>query len=243
MLSKTGTSLGLGLTGAVEERVSAPALAPRPWERRQALAVDLLVTWTLRDQRAHSSRAGLLEAEARAEASLRGMASFHWDRSSTDGSAAIADQGHMGCRIDRSGGGGAGKVSDVADAVWAGIRALDAAALVTQFGLLGVPPDGWQMPRVRSWPRLGWKREGVEGVVAYEGERTAGPSTPVVIVSLEGVEANRRRYLAWWDALEELQWLLTARALGFAVLPPSVEREPWVKDPTGGIDNAGLLDG
>jgi hypothetical protein len=60
-------------------------------------------------------------------------------------------------------------------------------------------------------------------------DKRMGAHCPLVrVATVETVAAGRDEYRAWWDALMMLSWSLSARALGFAVLPPSVDREPWI---------------
>lgn len=228
MLRKTGASVavngvGAGVVPMTEEQL---ALRARPWAATGSMAVDKLLTWAIVEQRAGNSRAGLFEQEAAADAALRGQR-FHWNRRSSDGVAKIEDIGSVGCRIDVSRGGTSGKVADVAEAVWLAAQASPLAEAVLDWAEVSSAPGGWSWPARRSWPRLGWVVDGVEGVTVYEGKGRTGQATPVVIVSFEGIMMARRRYQAWWDALEEMAWQLSKLALGFIVLPPSVERAPW----------------
>ena len=46
-------------------------------------------------------------------------------------------------------------------------------------------------------------------------------------------ELGRRRetYVRWWEALDQLAWRLSMRALGFVVRPPAAPKAPWREAP------------
>jgi hypothetical protein len=230
MLRRTGSSVGMGIS-ARPGPAEVVFLARRPWEPAGRVAVDALVVWALRDQRAgRDPVAGMYRAEAEADG-------YAWRGSSSDGVAAVGRIGEVGCRIDVSGGGRA-VVHLAADAVEVAIRSLEAAALVVDYGQAGAAPSGWEAPDAWFMPSE-WEAGG-EAMWVY-AERRQGAHCPIVQVSSEdGVELARGEYRRWWDALEQLAWLLSARALGFVVMGPSVPREPW-NTPRNRLDGGGLV--
>lgn len=228
MIRKTGSSL---VVQGVAKASAVPVVAARPWAARGSMAIDLLLTWAIVDQRVAVMGPRMTEQEREVEASMRGRA-FEPHRRSTDGSAKVEDLAQLNCRIDVSRDSGSGQVSDVADAVWQAVTGMADAEVLIGWASTGCAPDGWDWPTLRCWPRLGFTDKG-QGVTVYTGKRTTGMATPVVIVSASEIAAARVRYVAWWDALALLAGYLSRLNLGFAVGLPSVAREPW------GIDRAG----
>ncbi|WP_310498297.1 hypothetical protein [Sandarakinorhabdus sp.] len=193
--------------------------AGRPWAGG-SVAVDALVVWALRDQRAGDPLEGLFGIEAEA----MGMTPR---RSSTDGCAAVERIAAMGCQVD-----GGGYSSDGADPI-ADLVAMmavqvggEAARMIMEHGRAGTEPAGWNVPAHWLVPER-WEADGDLAMTTYVNGKQ-GQHCPLMRVnSPEGVEAARERYLMWWDGLELLGFHLSTRALGFVVQQPGVPRTPW----------------
>lgn len=200
-----------------------------PWQRTGSADVERLVSWTYGPQMADRfATSGLFELEARA-------AGYEWRNSSTDGCATIENIARVGCRIDIS-GAGRETVHPVAEAVVGVVAAHDAAELLRYHGVLDSRPN-WRGPKRWFIPER-WKVEGEDAMWVYT-ERTSQPYCPLIqVASAETVERARATYLRWWDALDDVAWRLGQRALGFTVLAPQVDREPWLQKP---VDGAPLI--
>ena len=215
MLRKTGGSLGLGVS-ARPGPAEAVAQQGRPWAATGSIAVDVLVTWALVVQRAGDAVAGLYADEARADG-------CEWQERTM---LAVVEQiAQLGCRIDVS-GGRRDTCHPAAEAVAAAVRALDDGGIVTRCAWQGAP-NGWSEPSRWLMPER-WEVEGERAMWCYVANKQGAHCPLVTVASVDTIAAARAEYRAWWDALMMLAWALSARAMGFAVLPPSVEREPWI---------------
>jgi hypothetical protein len=203
----------------VAPRSKAPGL--RPWEPAGAIEVEQLVAWALRDQKADRDVAvGLHGIEAE-------VAGYHRYGRSTDGCAALADIEHMGCRIDRGGAVVSAPVHPAAWAVVDELRGIEGADLVLRYGrVAGRPP--WQAPE-RWYRPVVWIKIGVEG----QAERLGPGRSPMVTrviptMTREDLRQLRADYVLWWDALDQLAWRLSMRAMGFTVGRPEAAVTPWL---------------
>ena len=208
--------------GELPPRSRGPAA--RPWEPAGSIDVEDLVIWAFRDQHAdrHAS-VGLHYIEAEAE----GL--DHYGRSS-DGCAALSDIENLGCRIDRSVGIRRDLVHPAAEAVAVLVGEIDGGDLVRYHGRLGGRPGDWAPP-VRWWRPVVVKPNG-----EAQWERTGPGNSPRfcrIIPTITREELLRRRltYVRWWEALDQLAWRLSMRALGFTVLPPAAPQAPWDDQP------------
>jgi hypothetical protein len=215
MLRKTGASTGMGVSarpGAAEPVVQAS----RPWAACGSINVDALVIWALVVQRAGDAVAGLYADEARADG-------YQWQERT--GLSQIEQIAKLGRKIDVS-GGRRDNVHPAAEAVAAAVRSLDDGGLVTRCAWNGAP-NGWAEPARWLVPER-WEIPGERAMWCRTGQRNIGMHCPLVLVaSPDTIAAARDEYRAWWDALAMLGHVLAGRNLGFAVLPPSVVREPW----------------
>jgi len=212
----------LGRVASVQmTRAHAPSsgVAARPWASG-AVDVEALAIWAYRDQMVDRFQtAGLHAIEA-------AFAGFEPRGSSTDGCAALARIAHMGCRLDV----GTGRIKDAvhaaAEVVASLLGAIEGGRLVAFHARTGGRPEGWVLPERRFRPVM-WVKPGVEAA----WERTddgRGRFTPIISLGSDAdVEACRRDYTLWWQALDMLAWRLSTKALGFTVLRPSAPREPW----------------
>lgn len=202
-------------------RADAPSagVKPRPWANG-AVEVEELAVWAFRDQMVDRFQtAGLHAIEA-------AFAGFEPRGSSTDGCAAMARIGHMGCRLDA----GSGRIKDTvhaaAEVVASLLGSIEGGRLVSFHARTGGRPAGWAMPDRRFRPVM-WVKPGLEAA----WERTddgRGRFTPLIWLGSDAdVAACRREYALWWSALDTLAWRLSAKALGFTVLRPTAPREPW----------------
>jgi hypothetical protein len=197
----------------------------RPWAATGSVPVDVLVGWALIEQRAGNAMAGLNQVEAEA-------VGFQWQARTL--SAAVAEIAELGCRPDVS-GGGREVVHPAAEAVVAAIALLPEGERIVRAARQG-PPNGWHAPTRWLVPER-WEPDGERAMWCWGERRNVGAHCPLVRVACaDTIAAARAEWLAWWDALAELGWRLGMRGLGFAVVGPSVVREPWG---AGGVD-AGL---
>jgi hypothetical protein len=208
-----------GSSGAGVSALPGPAViegpGARPWAATGSIPVDVLVQWALVNQRAGDAVSGLFQLEAEADGHV-------WQERTT--LAAVEQIAQLGCRVDVS-AGRADRVHPAAQAVAAAVRDLDDGGIVARCARGGAPsrwrePERWLVP----WR---WKVEGKQAETLYT-ERKLGAYCPLsTVATSESVADGRAEYLAWWDALSMLGWVLGGRALGFAVEGPSVAREPW----------------
>lgn len=228
---KPGRARGLGRahvsrSGPVLVEVSGLTMrsigpSGRPWEPAGSIDVEQLVVWALKDQKADRHvGAGLHWIEARAEG-------LEPNGRSTDGCAALADIEHMGCRIDRSAVTVRDLVHPAAEVVAALLFDIDGGELVRHHGKTAGRPGGWSEP-MRWFRPVVWAKDGIEA----QWERTGPGNSPKIcrIVSVTTpAEIARRRadYERWYEALGQLAWRLSTRALGFTVQQPAAPRRPW----------------
>lgn len=193
----------------------------RPWEASGSIDIERLAVWAYRDQlvdRFASSGLHAIEAE---------VAGFEPRGASTDGCATLAQIAHMGCRIDRRGAIIDHPVHPAAEMVAAALGGIKHGDRVVYHARLGGRPSGWEEPEPGKWFRaVQWRKPWVEA----EPELFRGrPHYCAVMPTVTPAELIRRRseYRRWWDALDQLAFALSLRALGFAVLRPTAPREPW----------------
>lgn len=217
LVSRNGSAV------SVEVAARSKGPGPRPWEAAGAIDVEQLAVWALRDQKADRDVAVGLHG---IEAEVAGYVRFG---RSTDGCAALADIEHMGCRIDRGGAAVADAVHPAAWAVVDELREIDGGDLVLRYGrVAGRPP--WRAPE-RWYRPVVWIRIGIEGQAERLG-RGRSPMVTRVIPTMTRDELRQRRadYVLWWEALDQLAWRLSMRALGFAVLRPMAPLTPWLEE-------------
>lgn len=215
MLRKTGGSTGLGVS-ARPGPAEAVVQQGRPWAATGSIAVDVLVIWALVVQRAGDAVSGLYADEARADG-------HQWQERTM--LAAVEQIAQLGCRIDVS-AGRRDNVHPAAEAVAAAVRALDDGGKVAHCARNGAP-NGWAEPGRWLMPER-WEVEGERAMWCYADKRMGAHCPLVRVATADTVAAGRDEYRAWWDALSMLACVLSTRALGFAVLAPSVAREPWL---------------
>lgn len=201
------------------------APAARPWEATGSLDVEKLTTWAFRDQRADRHAAsGLHEIEALAFG-------LEPNGRSGDGCAAIADIQHMGCRVDWGGKRIKDHVHPAAELVACLVDEIDGGDLVRFFGRLGGRPDAWREPQ-RWFRPVVWVKVGEEAQWEWEHEGRGARGNKlcrvIATVTRDQLEQRRGEYRRWFEALDQLAWRLSTRALGFTVTGPAVSPHPWV---------------
>lgn len=198
-----------------------PGPGARPWEATGSIEVEALCVWAYRDQRVDRlGNAGLYAIEAEADGRV-------WYGRSTDGCAAIADIAHMGCRVQSSGVSIRDSVHAAADMVATALGGIDGGHLVAFHARHAGRPDGWALPDRRYRPVM-WSVPGVEA--QWEHTDSGHRYCPIISVgAVDDVGRCRLAYARWWDALDQLTWALSLRAMGFAVLRPTAPREPWAE--------------
>ena len=197
--------------------------ASRPWEPSGSIDVERLAAWAYGSQMVDRfERAGLHAVEAAA-------AGFEPSAYSADGVGQLMQIEHLGCRIDRSSAFVADTCHPVAYAVAGAVADLDGRSKLRAHAAAGTRPSEWKPPADRIRARV-WKREGVEAQIEYQGPGRKGAYCPVIVVWDANREAwGRAQYTLWWEALAELAWKLSLRALGFTVTGPAAPPEPWVE--------------
>lgn len=203
---------------------SPPTLIPlKPWERTGMVDIEVLLAWAFNDQRiAGDPAAGLHQIEAQADG-------YSWQGHSADGCYVVERIAKVGCRIDISPGSKSAAFHPAAEAVARAVAASPEAVLVEEYACLGVRPSGWREPERWIIP-CQWKdgEAGTNAEWVWRGPRRSNPFCPVMVsTSPDAIAAARARYIAWYDALVDLSFALAARALGFVILPPTFDREPW----------------
>lgn len=214
-------------------RVSAAAKAqpasftpavPEPWADTGRCTIEALVNWAFGPQRVGASPvAGLCQLEAEA-------AGYAWQNASTDGVAAIERIGTVGCRIDIS-GPGRDVAHPIAELVAHVVAMHPEGEIVREWGKLGVRPGGWDK-RPRFVPAM--LRPDGEAEWIYDESRLperTGRHCPLLLMnSVEAVNAARRMYLRWFDAMADIWIDVSAYAgLPFQLEPVKAKRVPWVR--------------
>lgn len=218
MLRKTGAGVAVNGVASDGARLSEAELRlrARPWEATGSVAIDVLVVWALVQQRAGNVVAGLHQLEAQAEG-------FAWQERTM--LAQVEQMEALGCRIDVS-GAGRELVHPAAEAVAAAVALAPGGERIARCAREGAP-GGWWLPERWLVP-MRWEEPGVRAMWQWGERNNVGKHCPLVrVASVDSVERAREEYVGWWDDLMLLAWTLGARALGFALLPPSVAREPW----------------
>lgn len=206
-----------------EERAAHWSVGPsaRPWARTGSVDVEVLAQWAFGAQMVDRfERVGLHAIEAVA-------AGYEVSQMSADGVGQLMQIEHLGCRIDRSAGLVSDAVHPVALAVSASLAKVPEGERVRRYALAGTRPSGWREPEAKVRPQV-WVKEGERAQVEYLGPGKTGAYCPIVVVWDRQREAwERAQYTAWWDALAELGWQLSTRALGFTVTGPAAPAMPW----------------
>lgn len=197
----------------------------RPWERTGSMDVELLAQWAYGVQMVDRfETAGLHRIEAMA-------AGYEPVAISADGVGQLMQIEHLGCRIDRGGVSVSDVVHPVALALAGALRDITNGERVRHHALSGTRPVHWVPPRDKVRAAI-WVKEGVEAMVEYQGPGRKGAYCPIIITWDAKREAwGRGEYTKWWEALAELAYRLSARALGFVVTGPDAPAEPWAAEP------------
>lgn len=195
--------------------------AARPWVRTGSIDVEQLAQWAYGVQMVDRfERVGLHAIEAEA-------AGYEVTRSSADGVGQLMQIEHLGCRIDRSSGLVSDSVHPAALAVAAALRDIEHGDRVRFHAQAGTRPVAWVEPERKARASF-WVKEWQEAMVEYQGPGRKGAYCPVIIVwDSKRAAWGRADYAQWWEALAELAWRLSTRALGFTVTGPIAPAEPW----------------
>lgn len=204
------------------EGISARA---RPWERTGSIDVEALAQWAYGVQMVDRfETAGLHRIEALASG-------YEPSSFSADGVGQLMQIEHLGCRIDRGGASISDVVHPVAYAVAVEVRAVANGDRVRQYALAGTRPSQWVPPERKARAAI-WIKEGVEAMVEYQGPGRKGGYCPIIIVwDAQRQKWGRGEYSKWWEALGELAYRLSSRAMGFLVTGPEAPAEPWAASP------------
>ncbi len=212
------------VSAAAKAHRSTPMPAvPVPWAESGRCTIEALVNWAYGPQRVGASPvAGLCQIEAEA-------AGYAWQAASCDGVAAIERIGTVGCRIDIS-GPGRDVAHPIAELVAHVVTMHPEGATVREWARLGVRPGGWDK-RPRFVPAM-LRADGTAEWTYDEARLPArvGQQCPVMqLNSADAVNAARRMYLKWFDALADIYIDVRCYAgLPFELLPVAAKRVPWV---------------
>lgn len=193
----------------------------RPWERTGSIDVEVLAEWAFAAQMVDRfETAGLHRIEAQA-------AGYETAALSADGVGQLMQIGHLGCRIDRGGMFASDQVHPAAYAVASALTEIEHGDRVRYYALTGTRPAQW-VPPERKVRAAFWVKEWKEAMVEYQGPGRKGGYCPIIITWDAEREAwGRAEYTKWWEALAELHWRLSQRALGFIVTGPNAPAIPW----------------
>lgn len=210
------------LRGEVPQAREAQLRPRRPWERTGSVDVEVLAQWSYAVQMVDRfERTGLHQIEAEA-------AGYEVSRYSRDGVGQLMAIEHLGCRIDRCGGLVSDLVHPAALALASELRGVEHGDRVRVYAIAGTRPGGWKAPVVKVRPAQ-WANDGQQAVIEYQGPGRKGAYCLVVIDWDNRLETwGRGDYHQWWQALCDLQWRLSRRALGFLVTGPAAPAEPWL---------------
>jgi hypothetical protein len=207
-----------------EVRQAREAIAPlaRPWERTGSVDVEHLLVWAYGVQMVDRfERVGLHAIEAEA-------AGFEPRGYSGCGVGQLMAIEHMGCRID------AGRVTvtdtchPAAYAVAQELAQVEHHRTARYHAQAGTRPSEW-VPPERFARAVVWVKPWETAQVEYEGPGRKGGHCRVILLWDRQREAwGREQYRVWWQALADLAWRLSARALGFSVTGPAAPAEPWL---------------
>lgn len=195
---------------------------------RTAMAIDRLLVWTYRHQRADiviAQGAGLQRIEAAMDGVALGAVS-------ACGCAALARTAALGCQV-AGGGGPAGHLHIDAERVHAAVMRLDrpVALLVIRHARQGDAPDWVPRPRLKPvWDGRGRPR------LAYDVKdraRNYGWCLVEPTFSQARIDAARLEYRLWHAALRALHVVLCGRVLAdYRALPPEAADAPWKNEKT-----------
>lgn len=198
---------------------------------RQPIAIERLLVWTYREQRADvviGRGVGLHGLEAAAD----GVAI---QASSACGCAAVARIAELGVRVD-SLGRDRGDLHPDAEVVHSAVMSmtgkvngLPIAHLVIASASRGEAPDCMlgEVPRARPYMHA------VNGTVRVDwldANRRYGVCPITWVPSWAEIDAKRAEYRAWWTALRVLAFALSShpRLTRWHPLLPEVALEPWI---------------
>jgi hypothetical protein len=213
-----------GRISAAAKQGHAPAVVVvrEPWAAKGACTIEELVNWAFGPQRvAASPVSGLCEIEALA-------AGYAWQGTSSDGIAAVERIAAVGCRIDMS-GPGRDLAHPVAELVAHVVALHPEGEIVREWAKLGVRPGGWDA-RPRFVPMdLDSKGDAVWVWDEASLPKRTGQQCPVMLMnSPEAVQAARRMYVRWFDALGDVFVDVCCReGLPFQLRPTRAKRTPW----------------
>ncbi|MBS7669348.1 hypothetical protein [Croceicoccus gelatinilyticus] len=194
----------------------------RPWDRTGAVDVEVLCAWAYGAQMVDRyERVGLSVMEAEA-------AGYEVSRYSNDGVGQLMQIEHLGCRIDRGGVTLSADVHPAALAVAHAVNEAEGGRMVRAYALAGTRPSAWVEPEHKARASV-WVKPWEKAQVEYQGPGRKGAYCPVIVLWDEGrKEWGRKQYRQWHEALVEVAWLLSTRALGFTVTGPVASAEPWL---------------
>jgi len=194
----------------------------RPWEGTGSVDVEQLAAWAYGVQMVDRfERQGLHQIEAEA-------AGYEVSRYSADGVGQLMAIEHMGCRIDA----GRAVVSDAchpaAYALAQELAQIPNGSMVRRHAVAGTRPLEWRAPEGFARAAV-WVKPGEAAQVEYEGPGRKGAHCRVILLwNRQREQWGQEQYRLWWEALADLSWRLSCRALGFSVTGPAAPAEPWL---------------
>lgn len=196
--------------------------SPRPWELTGSIDVEQLLNWAYAVQMVDRfERVGLHPIEAEIEG-------FEPNAYSTDGVGQLMAIEHLGCRIDAGRSIVSHAVHPAALAVASAVKDIEHGNRARQHAQAGTRPSAWVEPEHKVRPRV-WSKLGEKAQVDYEGPGRKGAHCSIIILwTDERRHWGRHDYTTWWNALDDLTWRLSTRALGFTVTGPAAPPQPWL---------------
>ncbi len=196
---------------------------------KKQIAIDQFILWIYQDQKADiviNHGVGLFPAEMVADG-LTPIAV------SGDGCYQVEQNALLGTCVDYSGKGTA-KLHPDAELAYDLLRSKSVSRLtygvLHDYGKSGKEPDWLEGGKAAMVPSL--SKNGKLKYIMDQNRRKRGCAVEPAMTS-EYLDFKRNCYRIWWDALEEYRKVLITRNLmvDHELLPPSVEREPWLKKP------------
>lgn len=202
-----------------------------PRSALKKVTIDLFLLWVYQAQ-----KADIVIDHGVGLHSLERMADGHEVASiSGDGCYQIMMEAEIGARVDYSGRGGARLHTDADlahDIVKSGQVSHYHRGVILDYGRSGRIPD-WMpdaaprmVPLLNKRGRLKMLRVGADG----KGRAAACLVKPEIVAGY--IDAKRKMYKDWHDALNSLALLLAAHRdmmTGYDVQPLTCSREPWIK--------------
>lgn len=208
-----------------------------PWQATGSVDVEVLARWAYGAQMVDRfERSGLNAME-------RAISGFEPSGYSACGVGQLMQIAHLGARIDRGGAIVSDAVHPAALALALALGQVENGKRVRFHALAGTRPALWDYA-TGQWEPVAWVKPGKVAEVEYEGPgRKGGYCRVVQVWDHARKDFGRADYGLWWQALADLAWALSSRALGFVVTGPAAAARPWESDERAEASPIALDDG